>query len=207
MTVRYAIYYAPEGDLKVAGETALVNTETARRYGFHGTIKAPFRLAGGRDLAELTDRLGTFAARCAPVVVPHLTLTCLGGFFALVAGREAPELQALAAAVVREFDDLRAPLTPAEVARRRPERLDNRERQLLQAYGYPYVLDRFLFHLTLTDPVPAPQQDAVEPVLRRHLAAHLGRDLVIRSLAVFAEPGPAQPFELVSSHPFTKGAP
>ena len=97
--------------------------------------------------------------------------------------------------------------TEAEIARRNPDRLDDRGRELLYAWGYPYVLDRFVFHLTLTDPVPAPRQAAVETVLRRHFAAFLGHDLVIGSLALFVEPGPAQPFVLVSSYPFTKGAP
>ncbi len=182
-------------------------TGNARRYGFHATVKAPFALAPGHAVAELTDRLPAFAARYRPVVIPSLTLTCLGGFFALIAGAGSPALQSLADDVVREFDDLRAPATEAEIARRRPERLDERERELLAAYGYPYVLDRFLFHLTLTDPVPAPRQRAVESVLRQQFHPVLGADLVIGSLALFVEPGPRQPFVLAASYPFRKEAP
>jgi putative phosphonate metabolism protein len=231
MSARYAIFYAPGGEMRVAGESWLGRTvdpavpppvpavpegwdrdqvdaitRSAWRYGFHATLKAPFRLAEGRDAAELTDRLATFAAKRSPVVVPDVRLSRLGLFFALTAGRASADLRALADDVVREFDDLRAPLTEADIARRRPDRLGERERELLYQYGYPYVLDRFRFHMTLTDAVPLTQHAAVEPVLRRHFAHLLGRDLVIGSLALFVEPEPGKPLLLVSSYPFTKGA-
>lgn len=234
MSARYAIFYAPDAQaeaLRIAGESWLGRavdpavtpavpavpegwsrdqvdaiTRSAWRYGFHATLKAPFRLAAGRDAAELADRLATFAAKRAPVVVPDLRLARLDLFFALVAGRASAELHALADDAVREFDDLRAPLTEADIARRRPDRLGARERELLRAWGYPYVLDRFRFHLTLTDAVPAARQTTVEPVLHRHFAHLLGRDLVLGSLALFVEPEPGRPFLLVSSYPFTKGA-
>lgn len=231
MTTRYAIFYAPDGEARAAGESWLgrgVNpalpppvpavpdgwtrdevdaiTRNAWRYGFHATLKAPFRLAPGRDAAELTERLAVFAAKRPPVVAPDLRLGRLGPFYALVPGRPSDELHALASDAVREFDDLRAPLDEAEIARRRPDRLGERERELLHSWGYPYVHDRFRFHMTLTDPVPEPHRTRVEPALRRHFAHLLGRDLALGSLSLFVEPEPGRPFLLVSSYPFTKGA-
>ncbi|MFG1923055.1 DUF1045 domain-containing protein [Cryptosporangium sp. NPDC048952] len=180
-------------------------TRDARRYGFHATLKAPFRLAPGHTLTELRERLGDFAGRRGPVVAPELRLACLAGFFALVTGRHEPALHALADDVVRDFDDLRAPATDAEIARRRPERLDDQARALLLTYGYPHVLDRFLFHLTLTDAVPMERREHVQSVLTQHFAGVLGQDLVLSSLALFVEPDAGQPFQLVESYPF-KGA-
>jgi hypothetical protein len=177
-------------------------TGSARRYGFHATLKAPFRLAIERTVDELADRLSAFADRHAPVVVPGLTLACFDGFFALVAGRAPTQVNALAVDAVCEFDDFRDGPTAADIARHHPERLDARERELLHRYGYPYVLDRFLLHFTLTDPVPPTRQAAVEAVLRNHFAALLGRDLVLDSVALLLEPGPGEPFVLASSHPF-----
>jgi hypothetical protein len=44
---------------------------------------------------------------------------------------------------VREFDRYRAPLTEEDRARRRPERLSERQREYLERWGYPYVLEEF----------------------------------------------------------------
>ncbi len=178
-------------------------TVNPRRYGFHATFKAPFRLASGRDAAELTERLAEYTGDRDPVVVPALTLACLNGFFALVAGAESATLQALGDTVVRDFDDLRAPATEADIARHRPELLDAGGREMLHKYGYPY---RFVLHFTLTDPVPAGNRAHVESALREHFAALIGRDLTVGSLAVFLEPAPGEPFVLASSHPFRKAA-
>jgi hypothetical protein len=177
-------------------------TGSARRYGFHATLKAPFRLATGRTADELEDRLTAFAGRRAPVAVPELALGCFDGFFALVAGRAPTQVDALAADAVCEFDGFRDAPSAADMARHRPERLDARERELLHRYGYPYVLDRFVLHFTLTDPVPPERQAGVKTALRNHFAALLGRDLVLDSVALFLEPGPGEPFVLTSSHPF-----
>ena len=50
----------------------------------------------------------------------------------------------------RRLDPFRAPLTPSERARRRPEDLDPRRRALLDRWGYPHVFEAFRFHMTLT---------------------------------------------------------
>ena len=149
-------------------------TASARRYGFHATLKAPFRLAEGRTQQELDAALARFAAGRAGADVPRLSLARLGGFFALVPGAAAAELHALADEVVAGFDGFRAPATAAELARRDPASLTARQRELLKAWGYPYVLDEFRFHLTLTDRIPAGQQSAVERTLSGWFAASLG---------------------------------
>ena len=176
-------------------------TVDARRYGFHGTLKAPFRLAGGRTPAELDAAVARFAAARAGVMIPRLSLARLGGFFALVPGAEAAALHALADDVVTGFDAFRAPFTDAEFARRRPQALTPPQRELLKAWGYPYVLEEFRFHLTLTDRIPPERRAAVERALSGWFAGSLGADVPVAALAVFTEAEPGAPFLLRSVHP------
>jgi hypothetical protein len=175
-------------------------TVDARRYGFHATLKAPFRLAEGRTPQELDAAVARFAAGTAAAVIPQLTLARLGPFFALVPGTQAPGLHALADDVVMAFDDFRAPATEAELARRNRARLTSRQRELLSTWGYPYVLDEFGFHLTLTDRIPREQRFAVERVLSDWFAELLGADLPVDALGVFTETEPGAPFELTAVH-------
>lgn len=171
------------------------------RYGFHATLRAPFRPKPGTGLDALSARLGAFCAGRQAPVIRALTLARLGAFFALVPGEAEPELQALEGEVLDAFEAFRAPLSDAEVARRRPERLSARQREHLEAWGYPFVRDEFRFHLTLTGPVPGPADD-----IRRALAAHfapvLDRPLPLDGLGLFVEPEADAPFRVHSFHSF-----
>ena len=175
-------------------------TVDARRYGFHATLKPPFRLAEDRTPEELDAAVARFAAGAAGSMIPRLTLARLGGFFALVPGADTPGLYALADEVVRGFDDFRAPPTDAEVARRKPDSLTSRQRELLKAWGYPYVLDEFRCHLTLTDRIPEGQRAQVERVLSDWFAALLGAAVPVDALALFIEAEPGAPFALYAVH-------
>jgi Protein of unknown function (DUF1045) len=175
-------------------------TVDARRYGFHATLKPPFRLAPGRTPEELEEAAARFAAGRAGAVIRELTLGRLGGFFALVPGAEDPGLNALADDVVRAFDDFRAPPTEAELERRNRAGLTARQRELLGAWGYPYVLDEFRCHLTLTDRIPPQRRPEVERALRDWFAPSLGADVPVDALAVFAEAEPGAPFQLHGVH-------
>lgn len=175
-------------------------TVDARRYGFHGTLKAPFRLARGTTLDELDGAVARFAARRRLVVVPQLTLARIDGFFALVPGTPAPHLEALANDVVVRFDRFRAPMSDAERDRRDPAGLTERQRELLATYGYPWVLDEFRFHCTLTDRIPPGQQPEVERMLRTWFDEVLGQDVPLDAIALFVETEPGAPFELHTTH-------
>lgn len=160
-------------------------TADPRRYGFHGTIRAPFRLAEGVTPETAAARVAALAARLAPVTCDGLRLENLHGFLALTPeGCEAALLD-LGAAVVEGTNDLRAPLTDTEIARRRPDTLSPRQRELLDRWGYPYVMEEFRFHLTLTDRLadPAPAMTA----LAAHFADALPRPFQIQDLCLFGE--------------------
>lgn len=160
-------------------------TAEPRRYGFHGTIRAPFRLAEGVDEAQLRATVAGLAARLPPVVCDGLRVEVLDGFIALTpVGCEAVILE-LGAAVVEETNSLRAPLTEAEISRRRPDRLSPRQRELLDRWGYPHVMDEFRFHLTLTDRLDQPEP--VRQALETYFAPVLPRPFSIEDLCLFGE--------------------
>lgn len=188
--------------LPVGWKRAAIDAITidARRYGFHGTLKAPFRLAEGMTLNGLARDVDEFAAGTDAVSIPHLTCRLLGDFFALVPGADAPDLHRLADEVVTRFDHYRAPVTQAEIERRSPALLSPRRRELLHAWGYPLVLDEFRFHLTVTDRIPRDQQPAVRAALTSWFASVLDQTIVIDTIALFTESEAGAPFRLHSTH-------
>jgi putative phosphonate metabolism protein len=157
-----------------------------RRYGFHATLKAPFRLAEGCDVAGLDDATAEVAGGCRPFEL-RLRLGGLGAFLALVPEGAPPELAALERACVTGLDRFRAPPTADEGDRRRAAGLDAVEAAHLAAWGYPYVLDRFRFHMTLTGPLPPPEREATRAALAPVLAPLLAEPLPVREICRFAE--------------------
>lgn len=215
---RYAVYAIPgahdaDADeafrLRDAAEAWFIRddvrdlTSDARRYGFHATLKAPMRLADGRSEQELRTAADAFAARYEPLSIPAPRVTTIDGFRALVPDTERPSaLSELAAEAVKVFDEFRAPLSQADVRRRRPERLTDRQRELFERWGYPHVLEEFRFHLTLTDAVPAERGAEIDAALDEHFAQVSGIDVPLTAIAICAEPAPGAAFELLSVHPF-----
>lgn len=217
---RYAVFYAPRPgafadaaahwlgwdaqagrtlpgpDLPDLPATLAELTAEPRRYGFHGTIRAPFRPAAGLTGAAIAQSVAALAAGLAPVVCEGLRLEELDSFLALIPEGGAAALIALGAAVITGTNALRAPLTAAETARRHPDRLDRRRRALLEAWGYPHVMEAFRFHLTLTGRLPEGRAAPVAAVLRRYFAPVLPRPFLIEDLCLFGE-DPAGRFHLL----------
>lgn len=173
-------------------------TAEPRRYGFHATLKAPFQLSAGHDESDLIARLGRLAQTLAPVVLGPLQPATLANFVALVPELAPAGLQTLAAACVTELDDLRAPLSEAEITRRRGAGLDARASELLALHGYPHVLERFRFHMTLTGPVDAAMAQAVTQAVAADVA-HLNANvpLSLDRLCLFVERRTGEPFQRV----------
>lgn len=205
---RYAVYYAPRegafafrandwlgrepGNRRDLPQPILPGigdprdiTAEPRRYGFHGTIRAPFRPAEGVGEDGIRATVSGLAAQLAPVICEGLRMETLHGFVALTPlGCEAALLD-LGAAVVEGTNRLRAPLTGAEIARRRPDRLSPRQRELLDRWGYPHVMEEFRFHLTLTDRLDQPEP--IRAALEAHFAPVLPQPFVIEDLCLFGE--------------------
>lgn len=179
--------------------------EAPARYGLHATLKAPFRLADGASEEGLERALASLAAQLAPF---DLTLApaWVGGFLALVPRVSSPALAALEAACVTELDGLRASLAPAEIARRQATRLTAAEEENLARWGYPYVLDRFRFHVTLTGIVRPEEQVAISAALAPHLAPLVAEPAPVAELCHFGE-GADGRFFVISRHRFGRQAP
>ena len=180
-------------------------TAEPRRYGFHATLKAPFRLAAGRNADELFAAVETLAARSAPFEAGPLGVTTIAlgrnrAFVALTPIAPSAELARLESAVVRSLDAFRAPLTEAERERRDPERLTQRQRETLEAWGYPYALDEFRPHFTLTNAIAGAERIAA--ALAREFERRVASPLLrADALALCAESGPERAFTIVRRFP------
>ncbi|GGH15972.1 phosphonate metabolism protein [Alsobacter metallidurans] len=219
---RYAIYFAPSPDTAlwrfgsaVLGYDASTGDDTnvlvpegfsqaewrdltaePRRYGFHATLKAPFRLAQGRREDELLETLRHFA-HGQPAVETGLAVAALGAFVALVPPGRPPALSTLADAAVDAFEPFRAPPSPAERLRRNPDAMTPRQRELFERFGYPYVREQYRFHMTLTGPLGV-HADAIAARLRALAAQRLGDDPVrVNHVALFRQE-PGERFRIVA---------
>jgi Protein of unknown function (DUF1045) len=175
-------------------------TQGARRYGFHGTVKAPFRLAEGVDADRLSAACRRVISAPGPVVMPGLEVVNLDGFVAMTPVGDPSALNSLAADVVRGLDPCRAPLTAGEVARRNPDFLSDRQRRYLHLWGYPYVMEEFRFHLTLTDNLPDTQAKALVALARTHFEDVMPTPFVIRDLCLCGERSDGY-FEMIHRYP------
>ena len=210
---RYAIYYAPApgteldrfgaqllgydaysgDDLPFPGESPVLPpdwhdlTKDPRQYGFHATLKPPLSLAPGKTEAELIAACGMFAgtARKIPVITP--VVDSISGFIAVVPAEPSADLERLAADCTRAFDSFRAPLTTEDRARRNPSALAPRQREHLDRWGYPYVMEDFRFHMTLTGRLGAERREAVLAMLRNRFSAVGLTTLAIDRIALFRQ--------------------
>jgi len=181
-------------------------TQDPRKYGFHATLKAPMALAPGRREEELVAACAAFAEtpRIIPVIEP--VVDCISGFIAVVPARLSSELQAFAADCVRTFDPFRAPLTEEDRARRNPSKLTEPQRRYLDHWGYPYVLEEFRFHMTLTGSLDAERRPPVLAMLQDRFSRTGIRSLPIDRIALFRQSGAHARFRVLAAWPLAKRA-
>jgi putative phosphonate metabolism protein len=176
-------------------------TEDPRKYGFHATLKAPISLAQGKTEAELLAACTAFAEtpRRIPVITP--VVDAISSFIAVIPKDRSRELEQLAADCVIAFDNFRAPLTAEDRARRNPERLTERQRDYLDRWGYPYVMEEFRFHMTLTGRIESPRREHVLSMLRTRFSAIGLERLAIDAIAVFRQDDGKSRFRIVERWP------
>jgi 2'-5' RNA ligase len=230
MTPRYGIYFAPQrttplwmkasawlGRDAYSGE-ALVRpvlpglehldleamTADPRGYGFHATLKAPFELATEWSEDELLDQTRRLAARVDRFEAP-IAPAALGPFLAFQIVGTSPQMDALHSVCVCVLDELRAPLTDNDLARRRKAGLTPEQDARLLAWGYPYVHEDFRFHMTLTGRIKDETVRAlVLDALQYHFAPETGL-APFDGLAVFKQVDREAPFTVLAR--FDLGAP
>jgi putative phosphonate metabolism protein len=179
-------------------------TQDPRKYGFHATLKAPMVLADGKSEAELVTACAEFAAMPRPIPMIKPVVSSIGDFIAIVPSQPSAELQELAADAVSRFDGFRAPLTAKDRARRNPDRLPPRQRDYLERWGYPYVMEEFRFHMTLTGRLPAERRETVLAILRQRFAALDMNSLAVDRLALFKQNDPSFRFQIVQQYSLTR---
>lgn len=218
---RFAIYYLPpDGALAdfgaawlgwdvrdgTSGRTMTVQglddvTMTPRKYGFHGTLKPPFRLADGTTQAQLAEAIAAMTAGMAPAQCDGLQLENIGRFLALTPGGDTAGITRVAQGCVASLDRFRAPATDHDLTRRRAAGLTLRQDENLLRWGYPYVFDDFNFHLTLTGKLE--REDIAH--WKDIAAAHLPRvpsPFVLDAVALVGERADGR-FELIQRYPLT----
>lgn len=181
----------------VAPDTLAQLTAEPRRYGWHATLKPPFRLRQGLSLDALDSAVYALCRDWAPVALPPLRVARLGHFLALRPEGDTAPANALAGACVQRLHALAQPLNDSELARRRSAGLTPHQDELLRAWGYPWVLDEFRFHCSLTGDLRGTDEAQVQAMER---AARETFDQLpaapITSLAVFIEREPGADFVL-----------
>lgn len=215
---RYALYFAPAADSAwdrfgatwlgrsahtgerfaqpdvpgmEAGQVCAM-TEAPRRYGFHATLKAPFRLAAGCTPEGLLQEMSEVFGRIPSFGMPTMKVVVLDRFLALVPDGDSTEINRMAEQCVTRFDRYRQPAGAAEIARRRSAQLTPREDEHLLRWGYPYVLESFRFHMSLTGPL-GPESDAT--ALGRAAARLMpGAPMRFDAVTLFREPSPGADF-------------
>ena len=228
MTARYAIYFAPDAGTPLdrfgaawLGRDAVSGahvprpavrgfsderleriTGPPRGYGFHATLVPPMRLAQSCTRGMLIDTLADFAAERKPFRAPPLRLTAMMGFLALMLSDESAAMQALENDTIRTFHRFRAPLNAAELVRREGQMLTPRQEALFHEWGYPYVLDEFRFHMTLSDELAAPELEALHSALAPLAAPLCAAPLEVNGITLFEQPRHRAPFKLTRRFPF-----
>jgi putative phosphonate metabolism protein len=228
MPERFAIYFAPatasplwnsaaqwlgrdpatgasfaDGVAGLSRDRLAAITTSARRYGFHATIKAPMTLAQGTSRAELEAALAAFCLDRRPVPIGRLKLSWLEGFLALVPERQGEALTGFAGECVARLDRFRRPMSAAERERRIHSRLSAYQIGLLDQYGYPYVMDQFQFHMTLTDRLDEAEHEPVMRAAQDWFAPVMGREVLLDRLALFHEAEAGAPFTRLADFPLS----
>jgi hypothetical protein len=191
----------PPGTIDLGMQEISYHTALPRRYGFHGTIKAPFRLAEGHSEAALLRDLMYFSGRQDPFMLPQLVVARHDNVFSLVPERPCEVLHFFAARVVQEFDRYRAPLSEAEIERADPDRLSASQLTNLHRWGSPHVKYEIPFQMSQTGGVEASSTKRNERAERKVFEPLLTRSLQFSSLALFIEDEPGAPFRVQSLHP------
>ena len=222
---RFAVYYAPpeSSDLSRFGASWLgwdaasgqpvshpvcpvdveTVTRTPRKYGFHGTLSAPLRLSDGSSPESFGDAVAELAESVAPFRAAPLMLKQIGPFLALVPSEKSSELNALHARCVKDLIAFRTPPDAAELARRRANGLTPEQDALLLQWGYPYVLEEFRFHLTLSGRLDAETANAVRTVLTDFTAPFCVDPFDVSEIALYGERGQDGQFEIIRRYPLT----
>jgi 2'-5' RNA ligase len=165
-------------------------TRTPRLYGWHATLKAPFELDVEATPDALEPAFSDLADNTVNAFHLPLKLVEMGDFLALVPAQPSPALQQLAEDCVRGLHALALPLSEAELKRRTGAGLTARQTELLHTWAYPYVMEQFQFHMTLSGSLKNVAPDikkALKTAAKEWFAPFLEHGLYIDAVTWFAQ--------------------
>lgn len=210
MYQRYAIYYLPPkgselerfgaqwfgyditngqavDPLRVHEFDLALMTQNARKYGFHATLMAPFPLRKKYKYDDLRLRVTKLAEQTSSFPVSALRFKSLSGHLTLIPNHHATALNLLEERLVTKLNKFRKKKSGEAFKKRLQVKLNALEREYLDDYGYPYVLDHFRFHFTLSDRADKPERTALIEYLERHFSEVFAQPQGIEELAIVGE--------------------
>ncbi len=224
MTARFALYFAPDDESPLGNFGATVLRRRAScasewinpvppvafndadvwqsyikkpaHYGFHATIKAPFELADGVTVDQLENALTRFCTSRSSISLSGLAPRRTCRYDALAFDEQPQALKHLAQSCVETFEPFRAPLSDADIERRISTGLNEQQTGYLHKYGYPYVLDEFNFHMTLSG--ARPDNNAYFQWLTELYSSMVTQAPVLDRLCLFKQDNRQAPFTRIS---------
>ena len=115
-----------------------------------------------------------------------------------------PKMHRSAGCVVTGLDEFRRPADDTETETRRAAGLSARQEELLREWGYPYVLDEFRFHMTLSGRQDPDEVPMVQAMLAQWIGPILAEPLIIERLAIMGEAKDGR-FRLITWLPLGSG--
>jgi len=162
-------------------------TSEPGKYGLHGTLKPPFPLAKQENFEELRVAILKLSRSIKKFKIPSITLRVIDGFIAIVPTIRNERIDYLAEKCVKELDDFRGPESLENIKKRRSVGLSERQENHLRRWGYPYVLDDFNFHLTMTEKLRPEVSERVFLVLASKLESVLMAPLLVDKIFLCGE--------------------
>ena len=227
---RYAVYYAPEPDdpiwvlgsewlgrdaykgmnverrifASISNDQIDALTSSPRRYGFHATMKAPFELAADKSEDALLAKAQAFASSQSVFNV-FVAPLALGKFLALKLTEPSDQMTQLHTACVKELDEFRAPISEADIARRRKSKLTPEQDAYMLEWGYPYIFEQFRWHMTLSNKI---EDNTVRDHLLKELQ-ELFHDAClmphpVSGIAIYKQDNRDAPFEIIDRFAFSE---
>ncbi|CAB3809500.1 DUF1045 domain-containing protein [Paraburkholderia fynbosensis] len=171
-------------------------TVAPRRYGWHGTLVPPFHIAEGGTRDEVVAAAKAWAKKISSFNVP-MQAAEMDRFVALRAAQPEHDevIRDIAASALHALASLRARPSHEDTQRRLASGLNARQLALLHEWGYPYVLDEFRFHMTLSDSIDSAPLRAAIRTLWRARSETLG-PLPFHGAALFVQENRGAPFSL-----------
>jgi Protein of unknown function (DUF1045) len=176
-------------------------TQTPCRYGWHATLKAPFRLAVNQQAvteATLIDAIRELASSMRAFTLPRLKAGVFRNFIALRVDGDQKRINAVARTCVTSLHHFAHGLNEQDFKRMRHANLSAEQDRLLLQWGYPWVLDQFQFHMSLSgsiDGLDLETRWALLNAARTHFS--IQENCRVDQICLFCEPAPNEPFVLI----------